>query len=101
MTSNDNKSANSSFLSTDVTQQASNNKQIVIFREFRVQLEERSPYTTIDSNHFSSTHEESDARIFFHVIYSHFKFIVVSSKDIDVLVLLVLHFKNISLQSFE
>ena len=96
MACKENKSDYAHFLSTELKQQAPGNKQIVISGGFKNELEVWSSDATIDTSQLSSTHEEADTRMILHAIYNDFKYIVVSSKDTDVLVLMASHFNNIS-----
>ena len=50
---------------------------------------------TLDTSQLSLTQEETDTQIVLHAINSGFKYIVVSCKDTDVLVLLASHFQKI------
>ena len=56
------------------------------------ELEVRSSKPTTDVNALRSTHEEADTRLVLHAVHSHFKTVDVSSRDTDVLLLLVSHF---------
>ena len=95
MACKENKSDYANFLSTELKRQAPNDKQIVISGGFKDELEVWSSDETIDTSKLSSTHEEADTRMVLHAIHSGFKYIVISSKDTDVLVLLASHFHNI------
>ena len=90
-----NKSEYANFLSKELKWQAPNDKQIVTSAGFKDELEVWSSNDAVDTSQLSSTHEEADTRIVLHAINSGFKYIVVSCKDTDVLVLLASHFQKI------
>ena len=94
MACKENKSDYADLLSTELKRQAPNGKQIVISGGFKDELEVWSSDETIDTSQLSSTQEEADTRMVLHAIYSGFKYIVVSSRDTDVLVLLASHFQK-------
>ena len=52
----------------------------------------RSSKTSTDLAQLKATHEEADTRLVLHAVHSQFNTVVVSSRDTDVLVLLVSHF---------
>ena len=71
-------------------------KQVVTSGGFKNELEAWSLTDSIDTGQLSSTQEEADTRIILHAISSKQESIVVSSRDTDVLVLLVSHFERIN-----
>ena len=73
--------------------QAPKDKEIVVAGGFRKELEVKSSKGTTDSTPLKSTHEEADTRLVLHAIHSQFNTVVVSSRDTDVLLLLVSHFR--------
>ena len=70
-------------------------KQMVTSGGFLNELEVWS-LRDIDTGQLSSTQEEADTRIILHAISCEQKCIVVSSRDTDVLVLLLSHFDRIN-----
>ena len=68
-------------------------KQVVTSGGFKNELEARSLTDSIDTRQLSSIQEEADTRIILHATSSKQESIVVSSRDTDVLVLLVSHYK--------
>ena len=58
---------------------------------FKDELEVWSSRNDSDADQ-RSNHKEADTRLILHAIVSNYKYIVVSSRDTDVLVLLVSHF---------
>ena len=82
------------FLSEELCAQAPENKEIVVAGGFREQLEVRSSKTRTDLTQLIATHEEADTRLVLHAVHSRYNTVVVSSRDTDVLVLLVSHFSN-------
>ena len=67
-------------------------KEIVVAGGFRDELEVKSSTCATDLGPLKSTHEEADTRLVLHAVHSQFHTVVVSSRDIDVLLLLVSHF---------
>ena len=96
MACSENKSEYANFLSVELKRQAPYEKQIVTSAGFDNELEVWSSNDTVDTSQLSSTQEEADTRIVLHAINSGFKYIVVSCKDTDVLVLLASHFHGIN-----
>ena len=96
MACSENKSEYANFLSVELKRQAPYEKQIVTSAGFDNELEVWSSNDTVDTSQLSSTQEEADTRIVLHAINSGFKYIVVSCKDTDVLVLLASHFHRIN-----
>ena len=71
---------------------------------FRDEREVRSSKKTTDLSFLRSIHEEADTRLVLHAVHCEFNTVVVSSRDTDVLLLLVSHFprarcKNLWLMS--
>ena len=62
-------------------------RMIVVAAGFTEELEARSSKTT--------TNEEADTRLLLHAVHSQFNTVVVSSRDTDVLVLLVANFPSV------
>jgi len=93
----DNKVDLAHFLSEELCSQAPDDKEIVVAGGFREELEVRSSKATTDLTHLKATHEEADTRLVLHAVHasSQFNTVVVSSRDTDVLVLLVSHFTRV------
>ena len=66
-------------------------KEIVASGGFKEKLEVWTSHDDTDISELSSTHKEPDTRITLHTISSNCKYIVVSSKDRDVLVFMFKH----------
>ena len=88
----DNKVDLANFLSEEMCSQAPDDKEIVVAGGFRDELDARSSKTTTDMTQLRATHEEADTRLVLHAMHNNFKTVVVSSRDTDVLLLLVSHF---------
>ena len=82
------------FLSTEPKKNPSYAKEIITSGGFKDKLEVWASHDNTDVSEFSSTHKEADTRIILHAISWIYKYIVVSSRDTDVLVLLVTHFHS-------
>ena len=91
----DNKVDLAHFLSEELCSQAPDDKDIIVAGGFREELEVRSSKTTTDLSQLRATHEEADTRLVLHAVHSRFNTVVVSSRDTDVLVLLVSHFPHV------
>ena len=91
----DNKADLAHFLSEELCIQAPDYKEIVVAGGFRDELEVRSSKTSTDLAQLKATHEEADTRLVLHAVHSQFNTVVVSSRDTDVLVLLVSHFPRV------
>lgn len=91
----DNKVDLAHFLSWELCLQAPDDKEIVAAGGFREELEVRSSKTTTDLTQLKATHEEADTRLVLHVVQSQFNTVVVSSRDTDVLMLLVSNFPRV------
>ena len=91
MASPENKSEYADFLSNEIRLR-SYEKEVVTSGGFKDELEVWSSRNNTDACQLSSNHEEADTRLILHAINSNYKHIVVSSRDTDVLVLLVSHF---------
>ena len=85
----DNKADLAHFLSEELCSQAHVYKEIVVDGGFRDELQVKSSTCTIDLGPLKSTHEEADTRLVLHAVHSQFHTVVVSSRDTDVLLLLV------------
>ena len=94
----DNKAYLSHFLSGELCSQAPVDKAIVVAVGFRDELEVKSSTGTTDLGPLKSTHEEADTRSVLHTVNSQFHTGVVSSRDTDVLLLLVSHFRRMQCQ---
>ena len=94
MASPENKSEYSDFLSNQLTLRTYK-KEIVTSGGFKDELKVWSSMI-IDHSQLSSNQEEADTRLILHAIACEKKCIVVSSRDTDVLVLLVSHFHRIN-----
>lgn len=79
-------------LSEELCSQAPDDKEIVVAGGFKDELEVRSSKTTTDLTHLRATHEEADTRLVLHAVHSQCNTVVVSSRDTDVLVILVSHY---------
>ena len=90
-----NKTDYARFLSEQMKLKESYDKQMVTSGGFLNELEVWS-LRDIDTRQLSSTKEEADTRIILHAISCEQKCIVVSSRDTDVLVLLLSHFDRIN-----
>jgi len=90
----DNKADLAHFLSEELCSQAPKDKEIVVAGGFREELEVKSSKGTTDLTPLKSTHEEADTRLVLHAVHSQFNTVVVSSRDTDVLLLLVSHFRR-------
>ena len=82
-------------LSEELIIQAPDGKEIVVGGGFREEHEVRSSRSTTDLSQLKATHEEADTRMVLHAVHSQHNTVVVSSKDTDVLVLLLSHFQHI------
>ena len=68
-------------------------KEIVVAGGFRDELEIKSSTGATDLGRLKSTHEEADTRLVLHAVHSQFNTVVVSSRD--VLLLLVSLFQRL------
>ena len=73
-------------------------KEIAVAGGFRDELEVKSLTSATDLGPLKSTHEEDDTRLALHAVHSKFRTVVVSSRDTDVLLLLVSHFQRMQCQ---
>ena len=94
----DNKADLAHFVSEELCSQAPVDKEIVVAGGFRDELQVKSSTCTIDLGPLKSTHEEADTRLVLHAVHSQFHTVVVSSRDTDVLLLLVSHFQRMQCQ---
>ena len=78
--------------------QAPVDKEIVVDGGFRDELEVKSSTGVTDLGPLKSTHEEADTRLLLHAAQSQFHTVVVSSRETDVLLLLVSHFQTMQCQ---
>ena len=81
----ENKAEYANFLSTQLKLKAPYEKEIVTSGGFMDELEVWSSKDTTNTSQLSSTHEEADTRMIIHAINSNYKYIVVISRDTDVL----------------
>ena len=85
-------------MSDELGSQAPVDKYIVVAGGFRDELEVKSATGTADFGPLTSTREEADTRLVLHAVHSQFHTVVVSSRDTDILLLLVSHFQiNVSI----
>ena len=91
MASPENKSEYADFLSKEIKLR-SYEKEVVTSGGFKDELEVWSSRNNPDVSQLSSNHEEADTRLILHAIVCNYKYIVISSRDTDVLVLLLSHF---------
>ena len=94
----DNKAGLAHFLSEELCSQALVDKEIVVAGGYRDELEVKSSTGGTDLGPLKSTHEEADTRLVMHAVHSQFHTVVVSSRDTDVLLLLVSHFQRMQCQ---
>ena len=94
----DNKAYLAHFLSEELCSQAPMDKEIVVAGGFRDELEVKSSTGAINLGPLKLTHEEADTRLVLHAVHSQFHTVVVSSRDTDVLLLLVSHFQRMQCQ---
>ena len=90
----ENKTDLANFLSEELCSHAPSDKEIVVAGGFREETEVRSSRRETNLTHLESTHEEADTRLVLHAVHSKFNTVVVSSRNTDVLLLLVSHFKR-------
>ena len=90
----DNKTYLAHFLSEELCSQAQVGKQMVVSVGFRDEFEVKSSTGATDLGPLKSTHEEADTILVLHAVHSQFHTVVVSSRDTDVLLLLVSHFQS-------
>ena len=95
MASPENKSEYATFQSNEIKVQ-SYEKEVVTSGGFTDELKVWSSRNNSDASQLSSNHEEADTRLIHHAIVSNYKYIAISSRDIDVLVLLLSHFHKIN-----
>lgn len=91
----DNKIDLARFLSEELCSQAPDDMEIVVAGGFREEVEVRSSKPTTDLTQLRANHEEADTRLVLHSVHSQYNTVVVSSRDTDVLVLLVSHFPRV------
>ena len=71
---------------------------MVVAGGFRDELEVKSSTCTADLGPLKSTHEEADTILVLHAVHSQFHTVIVSSRDTDILILLVSHFQSMQCQ---
>ena len=96
LASSENKSDYANFLSTEIKRQSQYDKEIVTAGGFKNELEVWASRDIENISELCSTQEEADTRLILHAINCNFKYIVVSSRDTDVLILLVSHFHRMN-----
>ncbi len=94
MASTDNKADLSRLLSESLISQAPNDKDVIVAGGFLDEKDVRSSKGS-DVDSLRSTHEEADTRLVLHAAHSRFDAVVVPSRDRDVILLLVAHFRHI------
>ena len=87
----DNKADLARFLSEELVKNAPLGKELVVAGGFLSEEEVHSTNELTNVELLRATHEEADTRMVLHAIHCNYKNIVVSSKDTDVLALLVAH----------
>ena len=87
----ENKADLARFLSEHLIANAPSNKVFVAAGGFNDREKAQCSNEEIDSSIFYAAHEEADTRIVYHCIASTCEIMVVSARDIDVLLLLVAH----------
>ena len=95
----DNKADLAHLLSEELCSQAPVDKEIVVAGGFRDELEVKSSTGATDLGPLKSTHEEADTILVLYAVHSQFHTVVVSSRDTDVLLLLVSHFQRMHAMS--
>ena len=73
-------------------------KEIVVAGGFRDELKVKSSTGATELGPLKSIHEEADTRLVLHAVHSQCHKVVVSSRDTDVLLLLVSHFQRMQCQ---
>ena len=94
----ENKADLANFLSQQLILRAPSKKTIITAGGFNNEEQVESSNTNIDINGLEAKHEEADTRAVLHCIKSKSTAIVVSSRDTDILVLLVANFHLMSCQ---
>ena len=95
MASPENKPEYATFLSNEIKLQ-SYEKEVVTSGGFTDELKVWSSRNNSNASQLSSNHEEADTRLIHHAIVSNYKYIAISSRDTDVLLLLLSHFHKIN-----
>ncbi|KAL2088639.1 hypothetical protein ACEWY4_015538 [Coilia grayii] len=80
------------FLSDELLAQAPANKIIIAAGGFKEENTAKCSNSEVDITALQGYHEEADTRIVLHCVHSNAEFLVVSSQDTDVLLLLIAHF---------
>ena len=94
----DNKADLAHFFCEKLCSQAPVDKEIDVAGGFRDELEVKSSTGATDLGPLKSTNEEADTILVLHAVHSQFHTVVVSSRDTDVLLLLVSHFERMQCQ---
>lgn len=87
----ENKADLARFLSEELIKSAPLGKELVVAGGFRSEQEVRCSNELTSVQPLKATHEEADTRMVLHAVHCNYSNIVVSSKDTDVLALLVAH----------
>ena len=82
------------FLSKELCSWATSEQEVAVAGGFKDEREVRSSKTSTDIAQLRATHEEADTRLVLRALNCPFEVLVVSSKDTDVLVMLLAHFPN-------
>ncbi|KAL5011200.1 hypothetical protein ScPMuIL_011718, partial [Solemya velum] len=90
----ENKADLTKLLSEELCLQAPDDQEIVVAGGFKQEQEVRSSKNTTDLTHLRARHEEADTRMVLHALNCQSSTVVVSSKDTDVLVLLVSYYPH-------
>ncbi|KAL5017765.1 hypothetical protein ScPMuIL_002211, partial [Solemya velum] len=90
----ENKADLAQFLSEELCLQAPDDQEIVVAGGFKQEQDVRSSKNTIDLTHLRARHEQTDTRMVLHALYCQSSAVVVSSRDTDVLVLLVSYYPH-------
>ena len=84
------------FISNYLIANAPANKSIVVSGGFVKEDEVKTTDPNLNINCLKATHEDADTRLILHCIHANVENVVVSSRDTDVLVLLVGHYDKMS-----
>lgn len=96
MASEENKADLARFLSHQLLLQAPQNKTVVVAGGFTDEEQVEASTSEVNIEELEARHEEADTRMVLHCTKSQASAIVVSSRDTDVLVLLLAHFASIN-----
>ena len=99
MALSENKADLAQYLSEELN--APENKEIVVFGGLADEEEVNCSKAAVDTSCTTAlrcNHEEADTRLVLHALYNTYQTVVVSSRDTDVLVLLVAHYPGAKCQ---